>query len=40
MVLYTNDAEHQHSFVAAAQERGYDVLNFDQVLDPHFVGHL
>ncbi|HEX8330448.1 MAG TPA: molecular chaperone HtpG [Hymenobacter sp.] len=40
VVLYTNDAEHQHSFVAAAQERGYDVLNFDQVLDPHFVGQL
>ncbi|MBF9223482.1 molecular chaperone HtpG [Hymenobacter ruricola] len=40
VVLYTNDAEAQHSFVAAAQERGYDVLNFDQVLDPHFVGLL
>ena len=26
--------------MAAAQERGYDVLNFDQVLDPHFVGQL
>jgi molecular chaperone HtpG len=40
VVLYTNDAEAQHSFVAAAQERGYDVLNFDQVLDPHFIGQL
>jgi molecular chaperone HtpG len=40
VALYTNDAEAQHSFVAAAQERGYDVLNFDQVLDPHFVGQL
>ncbi|GAB2705491.1 chaperone protein htpG [Hymenobacter frigidus] len=40
VVLYTNDAEQQHGFVAAAQERGYDVLNFDQVLDPHFVGQL
>ncbi|MFD2719242.1 molecular chaperone HtpG [Hymenobacter monticola] len=40
VVLYTNDAEAQHSFVAAAQDRGYDVLNFDQVLDPHFVGLL
>jgi molecular chaperone HtpG len=26
--------------VAAAQERGYDVLNMDQVLDPHFIGQL
>ena len=40
VVLYTNDAEAQHGFVAAAQERGYDVLNFDQVLDPHFIAQL
>jgi len=40
VVLYTNDAEAQHGYVAAAQERGYDVLEFDQVLDPHFVGQL
>ncbi len=40
VVLYTTDAERQHGFVAAAQERGYDVLNFDQVLDPHFIGLL
>jgi molecular chaperone HtpG len=40
VVLYTNDAEQQHGFVAAAQERGYDVLNMDQVLDPHFIGQL
>ncbi|TPG64427.1 molecular chaperone HtpG [Hymenobacter nivis] len=40
VVLYTNDAEAQHGFVAAAQERGYDVLNFDHILDPHFIGQL
>ena len=40
VVLYTTDAEGQHSFVAAAQERGYDVLNMDQVLDAHFIGQL
>jgi molecular chaperone HtpG len=40
VVLYTTDAEAQHSFVAAAQERGYDVLNFDHILDPHFIGQL
>jgi molecular chaperone HtpG len=40
VVLYTNDAEAQHGYVAAARERGYDVLLFDQVLDPHFVGQL
>jgi molecular chaperone HtpG len=40
VVLYTTDTEAQHSFVAAAQERGYDVLNFDHMLDPHFIGQL
>ena len=40
VVLYTTDAEQQHGFVVAAQERGYDVLNMDQVLDPHFIGLL
>ena len=40
VVLYTTDAEQQHGFVAAAQARGYDVLNMDQVLDPHFIGLL
>ena len=40
VVLYTNDAEQQHGYVAAAQERGYDVLNFDHILDPHFIGQL
>jgi molecular chaperone HtpG len=40
VVLYTTDAEAQHGFVAAAQERGYDVLNMDQVLDAHFIGQL
>ena len=40
VLLYTNDAEAQHTYVAAAEERGYDVLNMDQVLDPHFVGQL
>ena len=40
VMLYTTDPEAQHGFVAAAQERGYDVLVFDQVLDPHFIGLL
>lgn len=40
VVLYTNDAEAQHGYVAAAEERGYDVLNLDQVLDSHFIGQL
>ena len=40
VALYTTDAEAQHGYVAAAQARGYDVLNMDQVLDAHFVGLL
>ncbi|MDO7885922.1 molecular chaperone HtpG [Hymenobacter cheonanensis] len=40
VVLYTTDAEAQHGFVAAAQERGYDVLNMDHILDAHFIGLL
>ncbi|RZK38030.1 MAG: molecular chaperone HtpG, partial [Hymenobacter sp.] len=40
VVLYTTDAEAQHSFVAAAQERGYDVLEMDHILDAHFIGQL
>jgi molecular chaperone HtpG len=40
VVLYTTDAESQHAFVQAAQDRGYDVLKLDAVLDPHFIGQL
>ncbi|MCB2409341.1 molecular chaperone HtpG [Hymenobacter lucidus] len=40
VVLYTTDAEAQHSFVVAAQDRGYDVLKLDAVLDSHFIGQL
>jgi molecular chaperone HtpG len=40
VVLYTTDAESQHAFVQAAQDRGYDVLKLDAVLDSHFIGQL
>jgi molecular chaperone HtpG len=40
VVLYTTDAEAQHSFVAGAKERGYDVLEMDHILDAHFIGLL
>ncbi|TGE26353.1 molecular chaperone HtpG [Hymenobacter metallicola] len=40
VVLYTTDAETQHSFVQAALDRGYDVLKLDTVLDSHFIGQL
>ncbi|AYA38200.1 molecular chaperone HtpG [Hymenobacter oligotrophus] len=40
VLLYTTDEEAQHAYVVAAQERGYDVLNFNGPLDPHFIGLL
>ncbi|SDY41383.1 molecular chaperone HtpG [Hymenobacter psychrophilus] len=40
VILYTTDAEAQHGFVQAAQERSYDVLELDGPLDSHFIGQL
>ncbi|RDV11752.1 molecular chaperone HtpG [Pontibacter diazotrophicus] len=38
--LYTTDADKQHAFIEAAQNRGYDVLKLDSVIDSHFIGML
>jgi molecular chaperone HtpG len=38
--LYTPDANEQHAFVAGAQARGYDVLQLDTPIDPHFISLL
>jgi molecular chaperone HtpG len=38
--LYTIDAEHQHSYVVAAQKKNYDVLLMNSPLDSHFIHHL
>ncbi|RAU84394.1 molecular chaperone HtpG [Pontibacter arcticus] len=38
--LYTTDAEKQHAYVEAAQNRSYDVLKLDTVIDSHFIGLL
>ncbi|KAA9331918.1 molecular chaperone HtpG [Adhaeribacter soli] len=38
--LYTTDQEKQHAFIEAAQNRGYDVLKLDSVIDSHFIGML
>ncbi|RSK30223.1 molecular chaperone HtpG [Hymenobacter metallilatus] len=40
VILYTTDAEAQHGFVQAAQDRGYDVLELNGPLDAHFIGQL
>jgi molecular chaperone HtpG len=38
--IYTSNKEEQHSFIAAAQERGYDVLLMETPIDSHFVNML
>lgn len=38
--LYTADAERQHSYVAAAQKKNYDVLLMNSPIDTHFIQHL
>ncbi|MCG3166382.1 MAG: Chaperone protein HtpG [Bacteroidia bacterium] len=35
--LYTSDKVAQHTFVSAAKDRGYDVLELDGQLDSHFI---
>jgi molecular chaperone HtpG len=38
--LYTTNTEEQHAYIASAKNRGYDVLIFDTMIDPHFINHL
>jgi molecular chaperone HtpG len=38
--LYTNNVEEQHSFIATAKDRGYDVIVMDSMLDPHVINYL
>lgn len=38
--LYTTNAEEQHSFIAGAKDKGYDVLLMDGQLDTHFINHM
>jgi molecular chaperone HtpG len=38
--LYSSDKGKQHSFIESAQNKGYDVLIFDGVLDSHFINSL
>jgi len=40
IVLYSSNIEEQHSFVEAAENRGYDVLVFDNMLDSHIINML
>ncbi len=40
VVIYTNNAVEQDSQIAAAKNRGYDVLVFDTIIDNHFMQQL
>ncbi|MEP7263576.1 MAG: molecular chaperone HtpG [Bacteroidota bacterium] len=35
--IYSSDKEEQHSFIASAKDKGYDVLVMDGAIDSHFV---
>lgn len=38
--IYSANADRQHSYISAAEKKGYDVLLLDGPLDNHFVSHL
>lgn len=38
--LYTVDPEQQHSYIAAAEKKNYDVLLMNSPIDSHFIHHL
>jgi len=40
VVLYAHSKEAHHSFITAAEDRGYDVVLFDSPLTPHYIAKL
>ncbi len=40
VMLYTNDKDSHDMFIAAAKDRSYDVLVFDNIIDNHFMQQL
>ncbi|MPM05147.1 Chaperone protein HtpG [bioreactor metagenome] len=40
VILYTTDTEEQHTYISAAQAKGYSVLELDSVIDIHFIDFL
>jgi len=38
--LYSNDAAKQHTFISAAEKKGYDVLELGTPIDNHFINQL
>lgn len=40
VMIYTNNPEEHHSFIDSVKNYGYDVLEFDTIIDNHFMQHL
>ena len=40
VALYTTNTDEQHSYIAAAKDRGYEILKLDATLDSHFINLL
>jgi molecular chaperone HtpG len=40
ILLYTNNKEQHHSYITSVKAKGYDILEFDNVIDNHFMQHL
>ena len=40
VALYTTAPAEHHTYIAAAQQRGYDILECDPLIDNHFIQHL
>jgi molecular chaperone HtpG len=40
VLLYATDEQDQHSYIAAAREKGYDVLLMNSIIDNHFINHI
>jgi len=40
VILYTNQKEQHYSYIESAKSKSYDVLEFDNIIDNHFMQHL
>ncbi|CAG0909435.1 unnamed protein product, partial [Cyprideis torosa] len=38
--LYTTSPKEHHSYIESAKAYGYDILEFDNIIDNHFMQHL
>ena len=38
--IYTNNPKEHHSYIESAKNKGYDVLEMDNIIDNHFMQHL